>query len=312
MKYVDCMLRCICDAFAMRLRCTRAGVMRPLAQSFRFVSDSSSASFSMLPLIVADWDETITTKDTIALLAEAAYAAKPDYSPPFSHFVDIYMQALLLYDRRSHPRTTLAAERQYQEGLPPVEMASIEEIERLRLFEGVRREQFVRVGKKVQLKDGFLRFCSHCNAQGIPVVVLSINWSRYFIAQCLKQHGVENVVVVSNELEFQDDVCTGLFDKKVSIRTGIDKESQVQQLRNQWENRLLWYIGDSSTDLFALLESDVGVVIDGGKVGQVAAKLGIPVVPLDAKKSQKEQGLYSGSWDDIVNALPVSAAEQRQ
>lgn len=254
------------------------------------------------PLVIADWDETITTKDTIALLAEAAYNAKPSYKPPFLHFVDVYMQASCAYKRKyAHPRTTVAEERQYQLGLHPVEMSSINEIVAKELFKGVHKSHFDAIAKKVELRDNFLQFLEYCHCSQIPVIVLSINWCRYFIEQVFRRYGFESgklLQVVCNDFEYKNDICTGHFDGKFSVRTGLDK---VEYLRKVNHQKKIIYIGDSSTDLFPLLESDVGVIIEGGSVKPLAENLGITV-----KKSQtlkEENCLFEGSWTNILNAL---------
>lgn len=253
-------------------------------------------------MIIADWDETITTKDTIALLAEAAYNAKPSFKPPFLHFVDVYMQASCAYKRKyAHPRTSVAEERQYQLGLHPVEMSSIDEIVTRGLFKDVSRSHFDAVAKKVQLRDNFLEFLNHCRCSQIPVIVLSINWCRYFIEQVLRRYGFEpsNILeVVANDFEYKNEICTGQFDGKFSVRTGLDKVEYMKQMKNE---RKIMYIGDSSTDLFPLLESDLGIIIEGGLVKLVAEKLGITVKELQGWR--EENCLFEGSWTDILNAL---------
>lgn len=275
------------------------------------------------PLVIADWDETITTKDTIGLLAEAAYNAKPSYKPPFLHFVDVYMQASCAYKRQyARPRTTVADERQYQLGLHPVEMSSINEIVARGLFKDVSRSHFDAVAKKVELRDNFIQFLNYCVCSQIPVIVLSINWCKYFIEQVLLRHGFEpsdHLQVVSNDFVYKNDICTGQFDGEFSVRTGLDKVQYMDQLKNQ---RKIMYIGDSSTDLFPLLESELGVIIEGGSVKKVAENLGITVEDLkelhselqelhselqkvynSLQKLHRQEILYEGSWSDILNAL---------
>lgn len=257
-------------------------------------------------LIVTDWDETITMKDTILLVAETAYLAKPGYTPAFSHFTNVYLKAYEDYSREFGPRTSLEQERRFQQGLGPVEATSIDEITRLGLFKGTTPEQYRSQASKVRLREGFLEFMRKAAQKNVPVAILSVNWTRHIMEAVLAAHGFAAAQIFVNELDMQQGVCTGHFDSGICIRTGLDKLEVVERLKK--EHGLVVYIGDSSTDLFSLLAAEVGVVMEGSSVGARLEQLGILVTPLSGGSDGGEGGVYSGGWSDVSRLLDEAEA----
>lgn len=260
------------------------------------------------PVVVSDWDETITVEDTTGILAGAAYVAKPFFTPEFLHFVNVYMQALCAYQQKyAHPRTDPGEERRYQEGLHAVEMTSINAIVQNGLFVGVPRAYFARGAEKVRfrvLAADFLRFCVCSN---VHVVILSVNWSRFFIQLALELQGIDasKVEIIANDLEVKGEICTGDFDERFSVRTGLDKERYLKQIQKKGP---VIYIGDSSSDLFALLASDLGVIIETGSVKELAQKLGIKVTKV-GEWNGKSEGLLEGDWRQIWDLVRETEGE---
>lgn len=260
-------------------------------------------------VIVTDWDETITVDDTILLVAETAYLAKPSYSPAFSHFTDVYLKAYGDYSRSFGERTTLEQEKRFQQGLGPVEAASIDEITRLALFRGTTPAQYRSQASKVKLRGGFIDFMKKAKQQNVPVVILSVNWTRHIMDGVLEPHGFGGTRIFVNELEQDRGVCTGRFDSRVSVRTGLDKLAVVEKLRE--EHGLVVYVGDSSIDLFSLLAANVGVVMEDGSVRERMEQLGVSVLPLESfaelpdEATGKHDGgpVYTGGWNDVSTLL---------
>lgn len=212
--------------------------------------------------------------------------------PPFSHFLSVYLEALNEYNKTAKPLRNLKDELEYQKGLKELEMTSIREIEAKGLFKGVKRESVVKLAEKIQLKPGFLDFMANCNK---PVKVLSINWTSILINAIFSKVEHKPEVLV-NELEFVDGTCLGKFDPKINIRTGYDKWTIMEQLKRKDK---IVYIGDSRTDLAALLASDVGIVIEGGSL---LTKLPWEV-SIQSLDKYPGTGLYTGNWQQITDFL---------
>mmetsp|Transcript_2071 Transcript_2071/g.2253 ORF Transcript_2071/g.2253 Transcript_2071/m.2253 type:complete len:256 (+) Transcript_2071:23-790(+) len=222
-------------------------------------------------LFVIDWDETITNEDTIKLVAQAAYNKKKEYEPKFDHFTDIYMKAFNEYNEnftsKYGERDTIEKEIKFQTGMQNVEMSSINEIKKLKLFEGIDEEEFLAQGNHVTLKPHFTEFLTKCQELKIPVIILSVNWTKLIMQAVLLKNGFkenENLKIMVNELEFKNGISTGNFNKAISIRTGLDKLNIVNSLIKQYGKTC--YIGDSMTDLLSLIDSDIGIAIEEGSV----------------------------------------------
>lgn len=263
-------------------------------------------------LIVTDWDETITQHDTIALVAEAGYLAKPKFTPKFPYFSQVYMDAYEKYSREfGLPRTDLETEFQFQTGLRAVELASINEMERLQLFKDVPVELFQQQAQKVVLRPGFLDFLHRGLTNEVPVVILSINWSKIFIEAALAHNGVDpsKVMVLVNDLEVELGQTTGRFGAitdrfvtGVGVRTGPDKLAVVRRLADKY-GRDIMYVGDSSTDLLSLLEVPFGVVMEGGSVVSALDRLMVPYTDLAGATMVDSKTLYVGNWAELSRKI---------
>lgn len=213
-------------------------------------------------IVVSDWDETLTTKDTISLLSKLPYMLGGNDFPPWKHFVNIYLSALNDYTK-SQRGGQLSRDLQiaYQKGLLAVEHTSIDAIEKHRLFKGLTSNQLRGVAKDITLRPGAAEFLKSCSG---PIAILSINWSLLPIRETLTQQGISMDHFFVNELEVENGLTTGLWDRTKEFRTGFDKLLCIQELKKKYEKVV--YIGDSSTDLLALKEADIGIIIEGSSL----------------------------------------------
>lgn len=241
-------------------------------------------------MVVIDFDDTITDGDTIKYLSEIPYAKNSQLQPKFDYFTSVYLEA------HKNQKLDLVAnfeqEIEYQKRLKPVEMTSIGEIERLRIFRDITEAEVLVQARKVPIKQGFKLFVGVCANKHIPVKILSINWSVVFIRGVLSRLGLGDAEVILNDLQFVNGRCTGLFAGKYDIRTGYDKLQILQQLRSDGD---MVYIGDSRTDLLSLVASDVGIIMESGSLLK-KMPWDVGVKPLSAFDGK---GVYKGDWNDI-------------
>lgn len=221
--------------------------------------------------VVADWDETITVNDTIELLAESTHFHKMFCMPPFAYFKKAYMDAYTKYQTQFGPRTTLQEEIRFHEGMREVEMASIRKLERHRYFLRLDDAVFESIAPKVELREGFKEFHDYTIRHEIPFVILSANWSRRLIEEALWHHGIDAtyVDIIVNDLETINGFTTGKMPG--NVRTAIDKLQYIKNFRK--ESNVL-YVGDSTTDLLAMVEADLGVGVPGLAVLDAAKRIG--------------------------------------
>lgn len=213
-------------------------------------------------IFVTDWDETATTADTTSVVASVAYKHKPNHTP-FSVYTEIYKQALA-----ENHASSVQQEREFQQQSLAAEMASVSAIEQSGLFRGLRLSEFAAMAPQVTLRPGFVEYVRGLPPQ-TPKYVLSVGWCLLLIRAVLQRHNLE-MEVVANELEVKDGVTTGLFVRP-GVRTGYDKEQILMRLRRTHGQEVL-YVGDSGSDVLAILAADVGVLISGGRGRAVLAR----------------------------------------
>jgi hypothetical protein len=113
------------------------------------------------------------------------------------------------------------------------------------------------------------------------------------IKECLILHGFDDVKVVVNELEFENDICTGRWLLEPVVRTALDKLKYIESLGND-----IMYVGDSGTDLLAILEARWGVVMEGTTLIDGLNKLGV-----SHGKVGDDKEVSVGNWKDIDEYL---------
>lgn len=250
---------------------------------------------------ITDWDETVTKVDTIKYVAEAAYLKKPTYQPPFSHFVDTYLTAYERFNLTQSVSTNIQEELNYQRNVKSVELSSVNEIEKLKLFKGLSAVDFQVVADRIDIHQEFVTTFRYCKQQNIPIVILSVNWSRNLIEAVLRLNAIDpkDVKIVVNEFDFDDGICSGNFRKDISIRTGYDKLQYIKSFGAD-----IIYVGDSRTDLLSIIESKVGIIFKKESTMKTARSIGINVTNIsDSSLSLSKLVYFANNWIEILNYL---------
>lgn len=246
-------------------------------------------------VLVIDWDETATVKDTTSLVAEMAYLRKRPTAAAvsFTHYVDLYAVELARYARTAPNRTSLASELEYQEGIAEVETYSILAIENDGIFRGLTPADLVAPASEVVLRQPFLEFVSEL--RDTPLCILSVNWCRSLIKEVLDINEISAAGVYANDLEVVDGITTGYIVG--GIHSGIDKARKLREIRAQYPDKRLVYIGDSGTDIISIYEADVGIMLRGG--------LGVDTLRRIANVERLPSlvsfapGEYVASWEEV-------------
>ena len=143
---------------------------------------------SRMLYIVADWDETITSHDTLSLIAPPD-SSDPNGPPPFSYFAEYYSSLVTAHENAFGSRDTLDRQLEYIASLTPVEKASVKKVEEKGLFKGVREEDICKRAQQVEFRDGWKDFTELATQKGHVrlVGILSVNWSTKFIEAALRR-----------------------------------------------------------------------------------------------------------------------------
>ncbi|PNS17681.1 UPF0655 protein [Sphaceloma murrayae] len=163
--------------------------------------------------VVCDWDGTLTTKDTLHLVAKVAYDKQDlpldgpadQYRPPavpWSKLGEVYMQAYERHKREYQPaatsRCTLVEERAWLASLRDVELSGVIAAEQAAIFKGVTirdleqgAQEAVAAGEIV-MRAGWHEFLSqlilrpHTGQRTAHTFhILSVNWSAEFIRHAI-------------------------------------------------------------------------------------------------------------------------------
>lgn len=140
-----------------------------------------------------------------------------------------------------------------------------------------------------------------------PPKVLSINWFPQLLQHALKGFIKETDVLTSippvlkfgTENDNDDKVDFG------EVSTSMDKRSWIEKCSNENVNSTIVYIGDSITDLAALLEANYGILFGGHKQASDAAlTFGIRLIPLKdiikSKEGHDYKTIYlSTDWNEV-------------
>ncbi|KAK7613233.1 hypothetical protein JOL62DRAFT_554582 [Phyllosticta paracitricarpa] len=236
----------------------------------------------------------------------AEHAVK-DAAPPSSSWDDIvkaYVDDLdahvKAYRPSSSERTTIAEEKAWLTSLEDVDLRSVRRVEDAGLFTGITADTVSQGAAKavgsgqLQLRKGWenLLFRNEGN-EGIlrgKISILSVNWSATFIREALLHAAYEtkalqstlmnadvlrrtmqNIDISANEFEGLDgfEGSSGRLTKSggKGIRTSQDKLERMPIPHKFGGDELVIYVGDSCTDLEALLAADVGVCVRDEPMG---------------------------------------------
>lgn len=247
---------------------------------------------------MTDFDDTITAGDTLALLSECAYSIKPGFKPDWTFFGSAYMADYTAFKRDFGALDSLERRLEFQKQLKPFEMASVHRVEKSDLYLGVTEAGIRAQAHKVEFKEGWWTFARKLKT---PIHVISVNWSDEFIRETFRANHVTPGEVMANKV-YMDELGRGTgklsSEANPGIRTSDDKLQCLKQvMSSQTEETRSVYCGDSSTDLAALLEADIGLIIGNEATAELLEKYG-KEVKREAKSL--DAGLYYfDDWTEV-------------
>ncbi len=242
---------------------------------------------------VLDWDGTLTERDTLHALVNIAANCKPT-SPVLEEWTRVsrayiadYENTLQVYAPGASLPSTVADEKALLGVLEAVEQRSVDRVSASAIFKGLTLDDLEKGAAEavetdtVHLREGCTHFLSHVQSrkglkEGGPdaTSILSVNWSRRFIAGCLRAARVNHdhpilTSIYSNELEVLEPGQTTsgriCVDPDTRIISSGDKLVQLELLRQKGSKTPqpvpVVYVGDSWTDLECLLAADMGICI---------------------------------------------------
>lgn len=248
---------------------------------------------SSIGVLVTDWDETVTSADTLELCLGGAYDAKPGLEPEWKYFEEEYWDGytkLLTIDKPDE-RTCLEEEMIFLEHTRALELASRRLAEEKGILKEIPMSYLRKRAERVKFRTGWWELFGKMRALNVPIIIVSIHWCSEFIKEAFRLRGFDDVIVYSNSLETDDkDVCTGKIIgaelhpggtlQTQGLAAATDKREILKIIRQDYkvaEGKLLYYFGDSTTDILALLDADAGVIVHKHGVVDRLRQLGYTV-----------------------------------
>ncbi|EQC38913.1 hypothetical protein SDRG_03871 [Saprolegnia diclina VS20] len=254
-------------------------------------------------LLCADFDDTISAKDTIQDLALLACAARGASSATWSQlcqqYMDEYMPAMASIPHTSPPVAYdpigLA---NFLRTFSAVDKASIDRVVASSVLAGLSRDVIADGATSlVTLKPDAASVLSQLS---MPLALISSNWSRDWLAASM--HGIAVDAVYANDLVFDDGVSTG--DLALCMQSPFEKAQCVTKLQ---DHASIIYVGDGVNDLLALLTADVGIVFGNptASASRVARHFGVRLVDLVDENTVSVAALATRAATSKVENAPL-------
>ena len=265
--------------------------------------------------LISDFDETISQEDTIQTLVNAAMQNRAVNELPT---IEEWKQTVEWYRTRYSHRCNkwLNVPREYYQGtvadflseIESLEMASIAKVMKKRFLAGLRQEQLRKAGRQVQKREGAKTCLSEMRSAGVTVEILSANWSQIFVEEAVK--GFCDAVVANRLLFDERGYSTGEIELRVA--SARDKRRYFEARRSK--TGLTGYVGDSVSDLRAILEADVGLLVgENTTCLRTINRFQIPmkrfteasrrVVNCSETRATNKHILHADSWETVNHLL---------
>ena len=212
--------------------------------------------------LISDFDETISEKDTIqTLVATAIQNRNVGDKPTIEEWKQMVEWYRTRYSRRCNkwlngPRENCQGTvTDFLSDIESLDVASIGRVMNKGFLAGLRQEQLREAGKQVQTREGARACLSEMHSAGVSVEVLSANWSQVFVSEAVR--GFCDAVVANHILYDEQGYSTGQIELRVV--SAHDKWRYFKSRRSK--TGLTAYVGDSVSDLRAMLEADVGILL---------------------------------------------------
>lgn len=273
-----------------------------LAEKYRMAMELEYAFFNAFEVrswsgfkpsaVFIDFDETVTTEDSVALICASK---SPSASSEYAALLEAYLtqhSALLgrLFPASSAPGSVDRA--QVIAALTDFDTAMLEPVERSGILQGCTRQQLRLAGAGIPMREGVLHTLAYASMQldGAPLHVVSLHWSHELVLACMRRVGCP-VEVHCNDLEMDASGestgrvvrrLTGAGHKLVPMRQVLARGT----LRSA-DHHPSVFVGDGLGDASALLLADVGVLVSARESTLTHFRsMGIALRPIEALVSE--------------------------
>ncbi|ETI50281.1 hypothetical protein F443_06135 [Phytophthora nicotianae P1569] len=232
-------------------------------------------------LLCVDFDETITVRDTTSLLFQLSSSSASTQQQLVTQYVDEVGEFIGSYETKWRQRELTSSRsrtfddaglHEFLEGYAAVDLRSVQRVVECRALEGIRHQDLVKVASSVQVRSNY----AETLALADDWKIISVNWNKKLVESVITQAGVvhEPTQIIANDMKAdQQGVTTGEIN--VKVQSPMDKARWIDNVRSMYAatKPTVVYVGDSATDLLALLAADVGIWIAAANTAASSAKL---------------------------------------
>ncbi len=258
--------------------------------------------------LIADFDGTVTQKDTISPLVLTAAENRSNQD----QFLTQWEQVVQWYvsQQESNVKKWLSAPESanhlidFLESFKPIEEESLRRVTQQQFLRGLTKHDLKQLGRNALKREGVANVLKGLQASAVEIEILSANWSKTLI-----QSAMDGLCdqIRTNHLVF-DDFGKSTGEIRQNVTSAQDKLSFFEKYRSKTGKTL--YIGDSITDFLAILSADIGVLIgDHHVTRQVIDYFEIPTVSITSNEKYNPEIHRPGiillvdSWLDLENFL---------
>ena len=264
-------------------------------------------------VLALDFDKTCTTKAILDI-----YKARQDYPIHKNSLDEKWEEILKFYNSIMAPILKPLADlkpmpgefdedglRKFLAQVSTGDNQAIDELISSKLLQQITPKGLLDFAQNVELMPGVLAVLENLKSLHLPLHVISLNFSEKLIRYVLNQEGTLPFKIHTNKLQFENNISNGNMDKQ--FISAFDKEICLQNIIDNAENTgVTIYIGDSFTDLLALLKADIGIIIGKSKsMFTVCNNFGIHIIPLhkwsfEQFTNEEKKVLFSvDNWNEI-------------
>ncbi|KAH8179685.1 haloacid dehalogenase-like hydrolase domain-containing protein [Sarocladium implicatum] len=265
--------------------------------------------------LVFDFDGTITQKDTIGVLVDYALAHQREQgrevAPRWNRVLEAYGHDAQVLKEHFRPkeaeRTTLDGQRAFLSAQYDVDEASLSRVSASGIFANINKDTYFRFGQdavesgKVQIRPGFRELVAHAAAQDWMVHVISVNWSREFIAGAL--HPLDPRLIITNSLAF-DGTIQGPDILQRKLTSPWDKLDALKAVTAGDADKVV-YFGDSANDVECLIKGGVAIAdCEDTSLLRMLRRVGVQT-PRLASQTDGNTVPWASDFDEFMKANEI-------
>jgi len=208
------------------------------------------------------------------------------------------------------PQDSVRKIEQFTQKMKELEIDSIRLTEERRLLSGIPKKEIVKQANDIPTRENALEVISLAKINNVPLAIVSVNWCKDLVENVLYHEGLTDIPIFCNSLEFNEDqLTTGQING--NIHSSFEKRQIFRELieKSNYEGATI-FIGDSSTDILALLEAEIGILFSpSARTRGFCEAFGISMTSVEmgpsqiGKKKDTLELFTANSWKDIAKFL---------